>query len=192
MQAKRGSPLAASVNADGTGYEKRLLVAHLGYVRWLVAIAIRSGSRNPSRPFPTDCYLPIRPVRSESATTLRYLAPVSLDQPDFGNRRHGQKTLLACRQFDCTRGIVAPSFAPSVDVTGAANGRTQSRVDRSRRSEFASGFGGFEVSDRSIDRPDEPDSGRALLSVWLRSMIRQAWPPAGSLSGICSLFDCAV
>ncbi len=59
-QANRASPLAASVNANGTRYEKRLLVAHLGYIRWCVAIAIRGESCNPGRPFPTGCYLPGR------------------------------------------------------------------------------------------------------------------------------------
>ncbi len=55
-----------------------------------------------------------------------------------------------------------PLAAP-VDVTGAANGWARSGVSRSHPSEFAGDFGGCDVSDRTVDRPDESDSGHALV-----------------------------
>ena len=61
-------------------------------------------------------------VKPESDTTSEYLSPVFPNQPDSGDRRRGPRTHVACHQFDYTCGIVANSFAASVDVTDAANG----------------------------------------------------------------------
>lgn len=56
-------------------------------------------------------------------------------------------------------------FAASVDVTGAANGWTQCRVDGAQRNEVAGNFGRSCVSDRTVDRPDESVSCYAIRSV---------------------------
>lgn len=58
-------------------------------------------------------------VKPESDTTSEYLSPVFPNQPDSGDRGHGQKTHFASHHFDYTCEIVANSFAASVDVTGA-------------------------------------------------------------------------
>ena len=79
-------------------------------------------------------------------------------------RGHGQKTHLACHQFDYTCGIVATPFDASVDVTEAANRRTRIRVRRSHRSWFAHPVACFGVSDRIVNLFLKSDSGHALLS----------------------------
>ena len=61
----------------------------------------------------------LRSVGPESLTTSEYLSPVLPNQPDSGDRGHGQKTHLDCHQFDYTCRIVVTSFAAPVDVTGA-------------------------------------------------------------------------
>jgi hypothetical protein len=89
-------------------------------------------------------------VQPEADTTLKYLSPVLPNQPDSGDRWHGQKTHLVCQQFDYTFGIDATSFAARVDVTGATNGEALRRVGRSHRSELR---GRHVVSPLMVDVP---------------------------------------
>ena len=91
------------------------------------AIVVQCMSGDQLGHFP-DGSCKVRTVQPESDTTMEYLPAVSLDQPDSGSRAHGQKTLLACRQFDCTCGIVAPS----VDVTAAGCGESCRRSESDR------------------------------------------------------------
>ena len=88
--------------------------------------------------FPTRSYS-LRSVHPEGATAPESLPPVLSNQPDSGDRGHGQRTHLVCHQFDDTCGIVATAFDAWVDVTGASNGWKQTRVDRSHRRVFAGG-----------------------------------------------------
>ena len=78
--------------------------------------------------------------------------------------RHRSNLIPTRGQNDDTNRIDLAARTAWVDVTGAVNGWTQSCVGRSHPSEFAGDFGGCDVSDRTIDRPDESDSGHALLS----------------------------
>ena len=63
----------------------------------------------------------------------REVSPFLWIESDKETYFHGQKTNFACHQFDHICGFVATVFDAWVDVTGAMNGWTQSRVGRSHR-----------------------------------------------------------
>lgn len=100
----------------------------------------------------------LRTVNAVSDTTLKSLSPVSPNQPDSCDRRHGQKTHFDCHQFDCTCRIVTTLFAASVDVTEAVLNCQRKYSGRSHRGELAYRVAGLGLSNRGISRCEKSSS----------------------------------